>query len=115
MEVGVLKKVDHSDWAIPLLVVPKGNGKVRLCGDYKVTVNSALTIDQYPLPRPSDLFATLAGGNVFTKLDLSNAYNQLQVDDQSRKYLTINTHRGLFSYTRFPSALHQHPPFFKRL
>ena len=41
--------------------VPKNNGSIRLCGDYKTTINPALLIDQYPLPKPADLFATLAG------------------------------------------------------
>ncbi len=41
---------------------PKRGGSYRICGDYKVTVNSALEVDQYPLPNPSDLFASLSGG-----------------------------------------------------
>ena len=71
---GVLQKVDHSDWAAPIVAVPKKDGRVRLCGDYKVTVNPALDIDQYPLPRPTDLqlFATLAGGKYFSTLYLSH-------------------------------------------
>ena len=63
--------------------------------DYKVTVNQVLDVDQYPLPKPDDLFATLAGGKKFTKLDLSQAYQQLLLDDDSKKFVTINTHRGL--------------------
>lgn len=66
---GVIEKTTHCDWAAPIVVVPKKNGTVRLCGDYKVSVNEALVVDQYPLPKPSDLFATLAGGKWFTKLD----------------------------------------------
>ena len=54
------------------------------------------------MPRPSDLFATLAGGKYFTKLDLTHTYNQLYLDEESRKYLTINTHRGLYQHTRLP-------------
>ena len=99
---GVLEKVSHSDWAAPIVVVPKQDGSYRLCGDYKVTINQALEVDQYSLPRPDDLLATLAGGQKFTKLDLRQAYQQLRLDDQSKPLTTINTHKGLYQYTRLP-------------
>ena len=84
------------------MTVPKRDGQVRICGDYKVTVNPVLNINQYPLPRPEDLFATVAGGKYFSALDLSHAYNQIVLDDDAREFLTINTHRGLFRHTRLP-------------
>ena len=56
----------HSDWAAPIVAVPKHDGKFRICGDYKVTINPALQVDQYPLLKPDDLFATLAGGQKLT-------------------------------------------------
>lgn len=46
---------------------------MQLCGDYKVTIIPVLNIEQYPLPKPQELFATLAGGQKFTKLDLQQA------------------------------------------
>ena len=51
----ILKRVDHSDWVALIVPVPKKDGKVRVCGDYQVTVNQCLDVDQYPLPRPDDL------------------------------------------------------------
>ena len=86
---GIVEKVRYSDWAAPIVLVPKEGGSIRLCGDFRVTVNPILKVDQYPVPTPEDLFATLAGGQSFTKLDLSHAYNQ---DPDSRKHVTINTH-----------------------
>ena len=74
---GVLEKVTHSDWAAPIVVVPKHDGIYRLCGDYKVTVNRDLEVEQYPLLKPKNLLATLAGGQKLSKLDLSQAYQQL--------------------------------------
>lgn len=112
--VGVLERVNHSDWATPIVAVPKKDGHVRLCGDYKVSVNPVLSIDQYPLPRPTDLFATLAGGKYFSTLDLSHAYNQIQLDEDSKKYLTINTHRGLYRYTRLPFGVASAPALFQK-
>ena len=54
----------------PIVVVLNQAGSYWVCGDYKVTVNQALEVDQYPLLRPVDLLATLAGGQKFTKLHL---------------------------------------------
>ena len=57
-----------------------------------------LEVEQYPLPLIEDLFAGLAGGKRFSKIDLSQAYLQMHVAEQSRKQMTINTHKGLYRY-----------------
>ena len=95
---GITERVNHSEWAAPIVAVPKKDGKFRICGDYKVTVNPALQVDQYPLSKPEDLFATLAGGEKFTTLDLSQAYLQLELDEESSQCTTINTHKGLYRF-----------------
>ena len=92
---GILEKVTSSEWAAPIAVVPKKDGKFRICGDYKVTINPVLDIDIHPLPKLEELFATLAGGKRFSKIDLSQAYQQLRVENSSKRLLTINTHKGL--------------------
>ena len=61
-KLGVLEKVNYSDWATPIVPVPKPDGSVRLCGDFKVTVNPVLQVDQHPIPKPEDLLTVLAGG-----------------------------------------------------
>ena len=68
---GAVEKVDHSEWAAMIVAVPKKDLTFCICGDYKVSMNQALAVDQYPLLKPDDLFATLAGGKVFTKLTCS--------------------------------------------
>ena len=78
---------------------------MRICGDYKVTVNPVLDVDHYPLPTPEDLFATLAGGNKFSTLDLSHAYQQVCLEEESQKFVTISTHQGLCRYNRLPSGV----------
>ena len=113
-KAGVLVQVDHSEWAAPIVTVPKRDGQVRICGNYKVTINPVLDVDQYPLPRPEDLFATLAGGRYFSTLDLSHAYNQIVLDDDAQEFLTINTHRGLFRYTRLPFGVASAPSVFQK-
>ena len=65
---------------------------------YKVTVNRTLTPDNYPLSRIEDIFAAVQGGKFFSKLDLSQAYQQLPLDPDSKKFTTINTHKGLFQF-----------------
>ncbi|XP_053383801.1 uncharacterized protein K02A2.6-like [Mercenaria mercenaria] len=115
VETGVLVKVDHSDWATPIVPVPKSNGDIRICGDFKVTVNPQLEVDQYPLPRVEDIFASLGNGKKFSKIDLKNAYLQLEVDAESKKLLTINTHKGLFRYNRLVFGVAPAAAIFQRL
>ncbi|CAM4597728.1 unnamed protein product [Leuciscus chuanchicus] len=67
-----------------------------------------------PIPRVEDLFNTLLGGKQFSKLDLSHAYQQIVMDDASKKYLTINTHRGLFTYNRLPFGVSSAPAIFQQ-
>ena len=47
---GILRKISNSDWAAPIVAVPKKDGKFRICGDYKVVINQVLAVEQYPLP-----------------------------------------------------------------
>ena len=61
-KAGILEKVTHSDWASPIVPVPKKDGCIRICGDYKVSVNQSLIVDQHPLPNPEELYTTLTGG-----------------------------------------------------
>ena len=111
---GVLEKVTYSEWGSPIVVVPKKGGKVRICGDYKTTVNPCLDVDQYPLPKASDLFTTLSGGKIFSKLDLTQAYHQMEVEDESQEVLTITTHKGLYRYRRLPFGIASAPAVFQR-
>ena len=111
---GVISPVELSEWAAPIVPIIKADKSVRICGDYKLTVNKAAKVDKYPLPRTEDLFAQLAGAKVFTKLDLSQAYQQMLLDDDSKKLVVINTHRGLFAYNRLPYGVSSAPGIFQR-
>ena len=72
-----------------------------------------LTSNPYPLPNAEDLFATLAGGEIFSKLDLSNAYQQLELTEESQKHLTINTQKGVYAYQRLPFGIATAPSIFQ--
>lgn len=102
VDSGVLSQVERSDWATPIVPVIKREKaeSVRKCGDFKVSVNPVLRTVQYPLPLIEDIFASLAGGEKFSKIDLAHAYLQMEVEESSKKFLTINTHKGLFRYSR---------------
>ena len=114
IDEGIIEKVPHSKWAAPIVPVPKGDGKIRICGDYKVTVNQSLQVDQYLLPKPEDLFASLAGGEKFSKIDLTQAHLQLQLEEESREFVTVNTHMGLYGYTCLPFGIASAPAIFQR-
>lgn len=114
VENGVLVPVNDAKWGTPLVPLPKPNGEIRICGDYKVTLNKYLNDFKYPLPRIEEIFASLQGGILFTKLDLSNAYNQLILDDESQDLCSWSTHIGTFKMTRLPFGVKPAAPLFQK-
>ncbi|PIK49152.1 hypothetical protein BSL78_13986 [Apostichopus japonicus] len=103
---GILEKVEYSEWAAPVVPVKKPDGKIRLCGDYKVTINPELETTEYPLPRPEELYAKLNGGQKFSKLDLTSAYQQ-NLDKSRAKLFTAGkrSSRNSFWCPAFPPIL----------
>ncbi|RUS81246.1 hypothetical protein EGW08_010988 [Elysia chlorotica] len=111
----IIEKVEFSDWATPIVPVLKKDKSVRICGDYKTTVNRVIHQDQHPIPLIDELAHKLAGGVKFSKLDFSNAYTQLNLNAESRKLTTINTHKGLFRYKRLCFGFSSCPSIFQRV
>ena len=111
---GAIARATHSEWATPLVCVPKAEGKLRLCGDSKVTVNPQLQVESYPMPTLMELLHKMSGGKHFTKLDLASAYQQMRLDSESRKLVTITTHQGLYEVTQLPFGISSAPAIFQR-
>ncbi|XP_016520874.1 uncharacterized protein K02A2.6-like [Poecilia formosa] len=111
----IITPVRHSEWAAPIVPVLKRDVSICLCGDYKVSVNQALEADTYPLPHLEELLATLSGGKYFSKIDLAAAYQQVLLNEDSKKYTTINTHKGLLVYNRLPFGISTAPSIFQHI
>ena len=62
---GILSPVQFSMWAATIVPVVKHNGLIRICGDFKVTINQVSRLDSYTLLRIEELFAKLSGGKIF--------------------------------------------------
>ena len=114
VEQGIYEPVKYSDWACPIVPVRKDNGEIKVCGDYKQTIKPRTKCDTYPVPKTEDLLAALNGGQKFSKIDLKKAYMQLCLEEKSREYLTVNTHKGLFRPTRMMFGLHSAAGVFQR-
>ena len=71
--------------------------------------------DRYLIPKIEDLFTTLAHGKTFTKLDISQAYQQVLLEEESKKYVVVNTHRGLLHYNKLPFGISSAPGIFQRV
>ena len=112
-EMKVIIPVTYSRWAAPIVVVK--NDSIWLCADFSTGLNTALEDHQYPSPTPDDLYTILNGGTCFAKLDLTEAYLQVEVAATSRELLTINTHRGLFQFTRLPFGVKTAPAIFQQI
>ena len=108
------EKVTYSEWATPLVPVVKSDNSIRICGDYKVTVNPQLQVAQHPLPRPDDMFAKMGGCQVFSKIDLKQAFQQLEMDEKSQEICTLNTHLGLYKPKRLPYGVASSPALWQQ-
>ncbi|XP_030039241.2 uncharacterized protein K02A2.6 [Manduca sexta] len=112
--LAILVPINHSQYATPIVPVLKSNGQVKIAGDYSITLNNDLIIEKYPLPRIEEVFANIGGGEQYSKIDLKNAYNQYMLDESCQELTTINTHKGLYKYTRLVYGLANAPAIFQK-
>ena len=110
---GIITPVDNSDWATPIVVVHKSNGKVRVCGDYQATVNPFIPKSVTAGLDIDDTLARLADCDKFSKIDLKDAYLHVPLDDPSQKYTVISTPFGLYKYRFLPLGIKSAPHIFQ--
>ncbi|XP_043206452.1 uncharacterized protein K02A2.6-like [Amphibalanus amphitrite] len=107
VQAGIAEKVGPNDapgWGTPLVTVPRADGGVRLCGDYRLTVNPQLQMATHPTPSAEDIFASVRGRR-FCKLDLKDAFLQLELAEESRDMTTVVTHRGRYRMKSLPFGI----------
>lgn len=114
---GIIEEA-RSEYSSPLLIVPKkvdakGNKKWRVVIDYRL-LNKQLKCDRFPLPSVSDIFDSLSGAKIFSHLDMSNSYYQLELDPASRPCTAFTTDRNQYQMKRLPMGLKISPGIFSR-
>ena len=101
-KLNVIQKVSYpTDWVSNIVVVEKKQGSIRLCLDPK-NLNRAIKREHFHLPTIEDIMARMPNAKVFSKLDASSGYWQIEVDDKSADLLTFNTPFGRYRFNRLP-------------
>ena len=111
-QLGVLKRVNRSQWAAPTFVIPKKDGSVRFISDFR-ELNKRIKRRPYPIPNIQDMLLNLEGFRYATSLDLNMGYYHLELDDKAKELCTIVLPFGKFEYQRTPMGLCNSPDIFQ--
>ena len=112
IDAGVIEPAT-SEWASPVVLVPKKDGSLRVCIDYR-RLNSKTVPDAYPLPRMEDCLDSHGDAAVSTTLDSNSGYWQVPIAHEDRDKTTFTTHLGTFRHLRTPFGLSNAPATFQR-
>ncbi|XP_037931259.1 uncharacterized protein K02A2.6-like [Teleopsis dalmanni] len=111
---GIWKRVKFSNWASPIVLAPKQDCSIRICGDFNVTINNQIEIERFPLPTRDQLFYKIRYSHIFSKIDLKDAYLQLELDEDSKKLVVVKTPNELYEYQRLSYSIACAPTIFQR-
>ena len=95
LRVGFIQSVKLATWLSPIVVVPKKNGKIRVCVDYR-KLNAATLTDAFPLPFTDDVLDAMAGHEVYSFLDGFSGYNQIRIHPADQEKTAFVTEWGVF-------------------
>lgn len=110
----ILQKVEHSDWGTPVVPVLKSDNKIRLCADYKVTLNRSIVDDKYPIPKIEDMMRNFKNGVFFCVFDVYKAYLHMKMNDESALMQTISTHKGQYMVKKLMFGVKTDPNIWQR-
>ena len=112
--MGVISKVDEpTPWCAGMVVVPKKNGKVRICVDLK-PLNENVLREVHPLPKVDETLAQLAGAKMFSKLDANCGFWQIPLAESSRRLTTFLTPIGRYHFNKLPFGISSAPEHFQK-
>ena len=110
MKMGVIEE-SNGPWASPVVLIPKPDGSIRFCVDYR-RLNDVTLPDAYPLPRVKDLIDKIGQAKYLTKIDLSRGYWQVPMEDNSIPISAFVTSHGQFQSKYMPFGLRIAPGTF---
>ena len=116
---GIWKPVTFNEYGTHVVPVRKQSqpnqpsGAVRVYGDYSVFINGQLETHRQPMPLLEDLMRTLNDTHYFSKVDLADAYNQIELGPESHRRLALSTHRGVLLQTRLPFGISSDTGYFQ--
>ncbi|NAV21938.1 RNA-directed DNA polymerase, partial [Salmonella sp. zj-h16] len=113
LEAGFIREVIHPEWLANPVVVPKANGKLRMCIDY-TDLNKACPKDPYPLPRIDQIVDSTAGCDLLCFLDAYSGYHQIRMAREDEEKTAFITPVGTYCYTSMPFGLKNAGPTFQR-
>jgi hypothetical protein len=111
-EIGVLKKVNRSEWAAPTFIIPKKDGTVRFISDFR-ELNKRIKRKPFPIPKIQDLLLKLEGFQYATSLDLNMGYYHIELSPDSKRLCTIVLPWGKYEYQKLPMGLSNSPDIFQ--
>ena len=115
IEADIIEKVSGPvSWASPVVIVPKNDGKIRLCVDMR-QANQAIVRHNYPVPTIDELLLNMNGSKVFSKIDLKSGFHQFVLAENSRDITTFNTHLGLYRYKRLMFGISSAPEIYQSM
>ena len=113
-ELGVIEKVDQAtEWCSGMVVVPKANGKFRICVDL-TKLNKSVYRERHVLPSVEQTLAQIGGAKVFTKLEANSGFWQVGLSEDSRLLTTFIIPFGRFCFRRLPFGITLAPEFFQK-
>ena len=114
LEAEFIYEIEHTEWVSPIVVVPKKNGKLRVCINLK-KVNAATVRDHYPLPITDHVLERVAGKSAYSFLDGFFGYNQVSINEKDQHKTAFATEWGIYAYRVMPFGLTNAPATFQRL
>ena len=113
LEAGFIYPVDKTEWLSPIVIVPKKNGKLRVCVDYR-KLNAVTKVDPFPLPFTESILEAVAGHEMYTMMDGYSGYNQIMIALEDQLKTSFITEYGAFAYRVMPFGLMCAPATFQR-
>ena len=112
LEMGAIQP-SSSPWSSPVVLVPKKDGGVRFCVDYR-GLNQVADFDAYPMPRTDEILDRVGAAKFISTLDLSRGYWQIPLAQEAQPKTAFTTPFGLFEFLVMPFGLHGAPATFQR-